>query len=252
MNNWKDGLKGLGTSAARALASGAKTVINTTQEHIKESARKRQIVDKFYAGTIKELARQRGLHSDSFFEDKPTLDDYKDSIVSNLSLTELIEFARKKKIDIRDVTNEIDKETARKEQKELEKDINLGDEFKKVAQCIRDFKPLKNYRGEYMFQAELTQYLRRDFPSTHIEVQRGSSRPDIDVNGIGIEIKGPTYESDLVTLFDKLGRYPQWFPKGIIIVLFDVNVNSHRYEEWLNSVKSTKFHGLTNLEIIKK
>ena len=98
MNNWKDGLKGLGTSAARALASGAKTVINTTQEHIKESARKRQIVDKFYAGTIKELARQRGLHSDSFFEDKPTLDDYKDSIVSNLSLTELIEFARKKKI----------------------------------------------------------------------------------------------------------------------------------------------------------
>ena len=76
MNNWKDSLKGLGTSAAKALASGAKTVINTTQEHIKESARKRQIVDKFYAGTIKELARQKGLHPGSFFDDKSKVDTH--------------------------------------------------------------------------------------------------------------------------------------------------------------------------------
>jgi len=201
---------------------------------------------------LRQTPRQRGLHPESLFNDRPTIDDYKDSIVSNLSLKELIEFARRKRIDIRDITNKIDEEMARKEQKELEKDISLSDEFKKVAQCIRDFKPLKNYNSEYMFQAELTQYLRRDFPSTNIEIQRGSSRPDIDVNGIGIEVKGPTFDNDLITIPDKLVRYSQRFPKGIIVVLFDVRVNPHRYEELIHGIRNTRFPGLSNIEIIKK
>jgi hypothetical protein len=252
MGNLKDNLKSLGSSAAKALVSGAKTVVSAAQEQIQESNRKRQIVNKMYPGTIKELARQRGLRPDSFLNDRPTIDDYKDSIVSNMSLNELIEFAHKKRIDIRDVTNNIDEEKARKEQKALEKDASLSDEFKKVAQCIRDFKPLKNYHGEYMFQAELTQYLRRDFPNTNIEKQRGSSRPDIDVNGIGIEVKGPTFDEDLNTIPDKLIRYSHRFPKGIIVVLFDVHVNPHRYEELVQGINNTRFQGLANIEIIKK
>jgi hypothetical protein len=252
MSNWKDSLKGLGSSAAKALATGAKNVISASQEQIKESNRKRQIVDKIYEGTIKELARQRGLHPEPFLGGRPTIDDYKDSIVSNLSLRELIEFANKKRIDIRDVQDSINQEVVRKERKRLEEDTSLSDEFKEIANCVRDFKPLNNYRREYQYQAELTQWLKSRFPDTNIEVQRGSSRPDIVVKGIGIEVKGPTVDEDLNTIADKLVRYSQWFPKGIIIALFSVNVNPHRYEEWFKGIKNTRFPGLANIEIVKK
>ena len=251
MTNWRDRLQGLGSAAAKAITTEAKNVVNATQEQIKESSRKRDIVDKFYPGTIKELAFQRGLHPESFFNDKPSLDDYKDSIVSNMSLNELIEFARKKRIDIRDVTDKIVEETRNKEIKKLEENADLSDEFKNIVRCVREFKPLKNYHREYHFQAELAQWIKSRFPNTNIEEQRGSSRPDIVVNGIAIEVKGSTYDEDLVTIFDKVGRYSQWFPKGIIIALFNVQVNPHRYEEWLKGVKNTKFQGLKNIEVVK-
>lgn len=252
MSEFKDNIKRFGGSARKAFAIGAKTVVDAVQETVKDSSRKKKIVGKMYAGTIKELARQKGLHPEPFLGGKPTIDDYKDSILSNMSLSELIAFAGKKRIDIRDVTDSIDEDRAKKEQKKLEEDASSSDEFKEVAKCIRDFKPLKNYRSEYPFQAELTQWLKSRFPDTNIEVQRGSSRPDIVVNGIAIEVKGPTWDEDLVTIADKLMRYSQWFPKGIIIALFSVHVNPHRYEEWFKSIKNTSFYGLTNIEIVKK
>jgi hypothetical protein len=251
LRSWKDNIKGLGNFAAKALATGAKNVINATQEQIKESNRKREIVDKMGAGTIKELARQRGIRPEGSFGESPTIDDYKDSLVSEISLKDLIEFAKKKRIDIRDILDSISKDEAKKEQKQLEENTNVSADFKEIANCIREFKPLSNYNNEYPYQAELTQWLKSRFPNTGIEIQRGSSRPDIVVNGVGIEVKGPTFDKDLVTIFDKLGRYPQWFPKGIIIVLFRVNVYPSRYDEWRNSIKNTQFHGLTNIEIIR-
>jgi hypothetical protein len=248
MSNWKDSFKALGNSATKAFATGANNVINATKEHIKDSNRKREIVDKMYAGTIKDLARQRGIRPETFFNDNPTIDDYKDSIVSNMSLKELIEFANKKRIDIRDVLDSISKDEANKEQKKLEENPGLSNEFKEIANCIRDFKPLSNYNREYPYQAELAQCLRGRFPNTNIEVQRGSSRTDILVNGIAIEVKGPTTIEDLNTIADKLIRYSQWFPKGIIIVLFNVKVYPNRYEEWCKGIKNFPF----NVEIIKK
>jgi hypothetical protein len=136
MSNWKDSIKGLGSSAAKALAAGAKNVLSATQEQLKESNRKKQIVEKMYAGTIMELARQRGLHPETFFDDKPTIDDYKDSIVSNMSLKELIEFANKKRIDIRDVQDSINQDVVKKERKKLEENTSLSDEFKEIANCV--------------------------------------------------------------------------------------------------------------------
>ena len=251
MSDLKDNLKKFGSSARKALIVGAKAMAENLQETAKESSRKRQIVGKMYEGTIKELARQRGLHPEPFLGGKPTIDDYKESILSNVSLTELIEFARKKRIDIRDVTDSINEDEARKEQKKLDDDASVSDEFKKVAQTVREFMPLKNYPNEYQYQAELTQWLRARFPNTNIEVQRGSSRPDIVVNGIAVEVKGPTWDEDLRTIADKLVRYPQWFRKGIIIALFNVHVNPHLYEEWAKGITKS-FTDKGHLEIVKK
>lgn len=248
MSELRDNIKRFGSFAGKQLAKGAKNVVVAVQENVKDSNRKKQIVGKMYEGTIKELARQRGLHPEPFLGGKPTIDDYRDAIVRNMSLNALIDFAKKKRIDIRDVTDGIDEEKARKEQKELDEDASLTDEFKEVAKCIREFKPIGNRLREYQYQVQLAQYLKRDFPNTRIEDQRGSSRPDIVVNGIAIEIKGPTGDGELQTIADKLLRYPQRFPKGVIIALFSINVTPYRYEEWYKGIKNK----YPNIEIIKK
>ena len=248
MGEFKDGLKKLGNLAGKQIVKGAKSVVNAVQDSAKNSDRKDQILDKMYPGTIKEFARQKGIRPESYFDDKLTIDDYKDAISDNVSLEELIDFAKKKRIDIRDVTDGIDEDEARKEQKKLEEDANLGDELKEVAKYIREFKPFGDHLREYQFQVQLAQYLKSRFPSTSIESQRGSSRPDIVVNGIAIEIKGPTGERELQTIADKLLRYPQRFPKGVIVTLFSINATSYRYEEWYKGIR--KHH--PNVEIIKK
>jgi hypothetical protein len=79
--------------------------------------------------------------------------------------------------------------------------------------------------------------LSKTFPSARIEEQRGSSRPDIVIDNIAIEIKGPTKSQDLKTIADKCMRYGEHFPDGIIIVLFEVKVNDRYYKEWLEGIK---------------
>jgi hypothetical protein len=75
------------------------------------------------------------------------------------------------------------------------------------------------------------------FSDTEIEVPRGSTRPDIVVKGIGIEIKGPTSKRELTSIIEKCGRYLQYFPKGLICVLFDVTVTQQYYDDWFKVVK---------------
>ena len=91
-------------------------------------------------------------------------------------------------------------------------------------------------------------YLKEKFPKTSIEEQRGSSRPDIVIEGIAIEVKGPTFESDLKTISDKCMRYRQSFSQGMIIVLFNVHVNQYHFNEWYNGMKNT----FPDVKVIKK
>lgn len=72
-----------------------------------------------------------------------------------------------------------------------------------------------------------------------MEKQRGSSRPDIVIGGIAIEVKGPTRDKDLKTIADKCMRYSQYYKQGLIVVLFDTDVNPYMYKEWFEGLKKT-------------
>jgi DNA-directed RNA polymerase subunit M/transcription elongation factor TFIIS len=129
------------------------------------------------------------------------------------------------------------------EKREKEKLIN------RVIAEIKDFKPArKQLELEYNYQLNLHGYLSKTFPSARIEEQRGSSRPDIVIDNIAIEIKGPTKSQDLATIADKCIRYGEHFPDGIIIVLFEVEVNDRRYKEWLEGIKKY----FPQVEVIRK
>jgi len=112
-----------------------------------------------------------------------------------------------------------------------------NEKLKEIVELIEHFKPAKKFENEYLYQITLYTYLKQSFPKAKLEEQRGSSRPDIVIDDIAIEIKGPTTTEDLVTIADKLLRYSQNF-REIIVVLFDVKVSRSRFFEWLEGIKS--------------
>lgn len=116
-----------------------------------------------------------------------------------------------------------------------------------IVDAIESYEPLKKYKTEETYHMELTRFLRDRFHNVNIEESRGSSRPDIVIGDIAIEVKGPTYDADLITIADKCLRYSQHY-QHLIIVLFDVNVNQDRYNEWLRGMEN-KF---PDVHIIRK
>jgi len=230
MVNWKNSIKKIGIASGKCIVKGAKIVADETKKKAVTISRKNQILDKMYPGTIRKLAYEKGLRPLSFDGGRPTDDDYRRTIMINVSLDDVIDFARRKRIPIREITEKIDKDKAEREFKKLSENANIGEMVKDVVNAIKNFKPSQNYKFELPYQAELVGWLKHKFPSAVIEKQRGSARPDIVVGGIAIEVKGPTRDKDLVIIADKCLRYSKYFRQGIIIVLFNVSV------KWLSLI----------------
>ena len=125
----------------------------------------------------------------------------------------------------------------KRKQQELLKIQNTPDFLLNLESKIKAFKPLKKYTKEELYQTQLSGYLQNEYPDLEIEKTIEYSRPDIIIDNIAIEIKGPTNMSGLKTIPDKINKY---LPKRdyLFIVLFDIQVvwydvvkNKQAYEE---------------------
>jgi hypothetical protein len=141
---------------------------------------------------------------------------------------------------------------------EIEK-IRIEDEQLKISESkeyqiikeIEEFIPAKEkLKQEYNYQLNLHGWLKHSFRQAIIEETRGQSRPDIIIDDIAIEIKGPTGTSELKTIADKIIRYQLHYEK-IIIVLFEITANSKYLEEWKNGLMQIK-EIADKIEIIEK
>jgi hypothetical protein len=126
----------------------------------------------------------------------------------------------------------------RKRKKEDAIKNKYGDLFLSVVNEIYSFKPLlPDYENELPYHIDLVRWLQIKFPILQVELQRSSSRPDIVIEDIAIEIKGPTYEEGLQSIADKCLRYHHHF-KQMIVVLFDIRTKTNRfYSEWEDGLK---------------
>ena len=86
------------------------------------------------------------------------------------------------------------------------------------------------------YHINLARWLQGKFPILQVELQRGSSRPDIVIEDIVIEIKGPTYEEGLQSIDDKCLRYHHHLKK-MFVVLFNIKTKKRFYDEWENGLK---------------
>jgi hypothetical protein len=121
----------------------------------------------------------------------------------------------------------------KKEDEELKTKENL---FYRVVEAIKKFEPSRKYKYEFGYHTELQGYLRAQFPDSQVELQTGSSRPDIVIGNIAIEVKGPTTHRELESIANKAIRYSQYYDK-LIVVLFELNVNPRYLHEWEEGIR---------------
>lgn len=117
-----------------------------------------------------------------------------------------------------------------------------------VETAIRSFRPRKLWQYERQYQDELYDWLKQDFPYiVGYEVQTGSSRPDLVIKDIAIEIKGPTGNRELDTLTTKFLKYSNYYPH-FFIVLFDCKFSERHFYEIERGVRNH----FPNVKIIRK
>jgi hypothetical protein len=179
---------------------------------------------------------------------RPTYDDWSRFVFKRIELVNLREYARlhyKLSSKILEIERKYKKERIEKysdyEQDDgrlsYGSDIDENPLLLELINVIRGYQPIKFFKNEELYHTNLYTYLCEKIPGDiGFEVQRGSSRPDIVVGDIAIEIKGPTDNQGLVTIADKINRYSQHF-EHIIVVLFDVQTLERFYNEWHEGIK---------------
>lgn len=123
--------------------------------------------------------------------------------------------------------------------------------FSMVVETINIFQSSKKYGNEFGYHTELQGWLKAHFPSAKVEVQTGASRPDIIIDNIAIEVKGPTDNRALDTLTSKCLKYLNHYSQ-FIIVLFEPRFSKSHYSEIeAGIIKHAESIGL-NIKIIIK
>jgi hypothetical protein len=185
---------------------------------------------------LRQLACENRIHPE--FVDNPTNDDYIDAIKNGVPLKDIITFAKRNHVGIRDVLNEMEELEIKEDTKEISKDGSaVKDFYEQVVREIKLFQPF-SYERELPYHIELAGFLKGKFPTSqiHIEDYRGPNKPDITIDGIAIEVKGPTGYDELDKIANKCVRYSPSHPKGLIIVLFDISVGEFFYEGWIKDM----------------
>ena len=130
-----------------------------------------------------------------------------------------------------------------------EPQVNSGETDTLVDEVVEkilefEYKPprRKDISGEREedYHRQLWQWLKHDFPNaTYDTGQRGSARPDIVINDVGIEVKGPTTKRSVNDIPQKLLRYGESFEPEIVVVLFNLQFKptSSFFMDFLSGVK---------------
>jgi|GEM_PF-3363090 len=100
----------------------------------------------------------------------------------------------------------------------------------RIVNGIEKFKPTRKWEYEEGYHKELLGYLGHDFPDIKYEFQKGSSRPDLVIQNIAIEIKGPTDNAALDTLTTKCLKYSKYYDH-LIMVLFEPQFSERHFKE---------------------
>ncbi|GAH51319.1 unnamed protein product, partial [marine sediment metagenome] len=222
--------KRVAVKMGKGVVKGVKKIARSSKKLVQNRKWKGAILGRMTMSQLKRLCFEKKVNTKkSVVKEDSSGEEYwkdvecsKGDLVSrlknNASLDAIISFAKRKKINIKDILNDIDRKKAEWERKELKEKIpkNGSNLLLELANAIREYNPFQRYDKELYYRDTLANWLKPKFPDTKIEVPRGSTRPDIVVKGVAIEVKGPTSYRDLESIADKCLRYMQYYPNGLI------------------------------------
>jgi hypothetical protein len=246
-------LKRAVVATGKGIVKGAKKLADSTRKTMQIRHWKDDILRRMSMSQLKRLCFEKriGIKKSVLKEDRSggfywkeyncSKADLVSRIKNRVDLEYIIGFAKRNHIRIRDILTDIERKKQEWRIKQIDETMQESgmDLLLELEKSIREFKPLRRYYQEILYQDSLASWLKSKFSDTDIEIQRGSSRPDIVVNDVAIEIKGPTSQRDLDSVPSKCMRYSQYFNDRVIIVLFDVQVSQSYYEEWKRGLEKT-------------
>ena len=238
-------LKHIAVTAKTSIRKKTMALADATKEKLDKRNATEEILRRMYPVKLKQLGREQKVRfANHSFEGMIS------SLKRNLSYEQVVDFAQRNHIRINDITNSIHNKKALRELKRINTEDTDNDLFLQIKKEIISFDPLMpDYPNELPYQIDLARYLKHSFENTKVEIQKGASRPDIIIDNIAIEIKGPTNINALQTIADKCMRYPSHFQQGFFIVLFNLKQVTRRfYNEWEQNVKNH----FPTVEIIRK
>ena len=208
----------------------------------------RLILDEFDLDGLKKMSLFYDIGSPRLTI-RPSKKDWEIHLINNISLSKMKEYAEKKnKItpEIIEIEKKYKKERFEKYPEYEKDDIEVLSSISpypydrklvdELVKAIEEFQPVKRFKSEDLYHTNLHTYLCEKISvDVSFEKQRASSRPDMEVGDIAIEVKGPTDDRATQTIADKLLRYLESY-NYIILVLFDVRLTENRYQDLYKSI----------------
>lgn len=237
--------KGTLSKASQGIVKASSTIAESTRKVMETSSCKLDILRRMETNHLYQLAKEKGVRFKS--------NDFEvmvKTLKRKVKLDYIIAFCERNQFEIQDILDLHDKRKAKRELKRMDKEGFDKSLFFNVKKEIMKFEPLMpNYPNELPFHVDLARYLKNVFPDLKVEVRKGSSRPDIVIESIAIEVKGPTGSRELDSVSTKCFKYPQHFDQGLIVVLFKIKgVTTNYLNEWKKGL-TDKF---PRIEVIKK
>jgi hypothetical protein len=122
--------------------------------------------------------------------------------------------------------------------------------FYRLVDAIKSLNYIPTFREERPYHSMIYGYLIGKGFEVKWEVGTGASRPDLVVEGIAIEVKGPTDSMAMQTLSHKIMKYSNHY-HYLIIVLFDCMCSKYTLDETLMGI-AKMVKGRMKLEVIVK
>lgn len=116
--------------------------------------------------------------------------------------------------------------------------------FPEVEGFVRRFQPSRRFGREREYQIALEQALCDRFPLATVQPERtlpGGDRVDIDLGGVGIELKVAASVQALQGLPEQLGRYRTFYGPNLIAVIFDDTGGFHELSQVTNRLTEMGF-----------
>ena len=108
-----------------------------------------------------------------------------------------------------------------------------------VSEFLESYRPSRRFGNEAAYEIEVSEAMRHRFGPQNVKTQVSiyGGRIDIEVLGIGLEIKVPENRSQLHTLLGQVSSYSRFYGTNLMVVIFNDYAKVQDVTEFSNTLQ---------------